>query len=201
MIKRYIAGGAIAAVAFMAMPSGANAGAAINGTGSTSCTVTGSIKFKPGRTTAGTGTVATSSKTALSACTGTGSGAHVVSGSSSSTSLSDAACPAGGSSSLGTWVQDFTTSIDNTVKWKTDGTVKLNSSVVHYNETDTFVDASTFVVTIKLIGSVTSGSFAGHASTTTLVFDQTGLDILGLCGSKKGWKEVNFTGKNGQSHT
>ena len=76
----------------------------------------------------------------------------------------------------------------------------LNNSVVHY-DTQTTTVSETFVITVELSGSVVSGSFAGQASNTTLVLDETAVDFLTMCGSKKGVKQVNFTGLRGTSHT
>jgi hypothetical protein len=202
MIRKFLVGATGAALLLVAVPtSGAEAAAKINGTGGTHCTVTGSIKWSPGLVNGGTKPGKSSSKTNLSACTGTGDGAHVVSAKSSSTTPQpNNACPGGGAETLDV-PQAKSVDITNTVKWKTDGVVKLNDSIVHYDTQTTTVASAGFIITIELSGSVVSGSFAGQASTTTLVLDETALTFLSNCGTKKGVKQVNFTGVNGASHT
>ncbi len=194
MIKRYLAGGAVAALVFLAVPTGANAGAAINGTGHTHCHVTGTIKFKPGLVLGGTAPLTTSSKTALSSCTGDGDGAHVISASSSSTTTDGTnACPTPGAGPK-------TINTISTVKWKVAaGTPKLNTSTVNFTlQSSSGTGTAGDPIIVTLSGTVTGGSFQGNSATTSLVLDQSFGDFVTAC-TGKGLKAITFTGINGVS--
>lgn len=197
MLRKFLVGATGAALLFVAVPTtGAEAAAKINGTGHVSCGITGSIKFKPGWSSTTPEVAATSSsKSVLANCSGTGDGAHIVSGKSSSKSSTTTRCPS--ASDPSTKAVDIT----NTVKWKTDGAVKLNDTVVHYDTQTSSLDTSTFVVTVTLSGTIVSGSFAGSSTSTVLTLDQTGIDILTGCAAKKGLKAVTYTGVHGDSFT
>jgi hypothetical protein len=163
----------------------------IDGTGTTgACVTTGQIKFKPALTTTGMGAGGVKIKSKGSTCTGgTLDGVHVTAskgkgiGTTASTNCTGL---------VGTQMNMFSI----VIKWKTDGTVKLNPSTVTITSTTgglTMDGHGSFDAT----GSVTMGSFNGAPVTAHVETDQLATDIATACGGK-GVKKITF-GLNGNS--
>ena len=183
-----------AALGLMFMGFGASPAHAggVDGTGTTGTCVTnsGQIKLKPALTTAGSGAGALKLKSKIPSCAGgTVDGSHITTGKGKGvgTTMSTACA-----NLLGTQPADITL----TVKWKTDGTVKLNASTIHITSQTggTTMDGhGSFDAT----GTVTMGSFNGGTVTAHVETDQLVADILTECGGK-GVKKLTF-GLNGNS--
>jgi hypothetical protein len=168
----------------------ARAGGGIDGTGSVgTCPAAGKISIKPALVNGGTLPIALKVKTKtpkLTTCSGgTGDGAHVVSAASKGGGTSD-------NNDCASLNGNTPSNLTLTVKWKTDGTVSLNPSTITLTSQTGGVmgNRGTFDVT----GTITAGSFNGHAVTAHIVTDQVLGEILPLCDGK-GLKKISFGSK------
>jgi hypothetical protein len=125
----------------------------------------------------------------LAVCSGgTGDGAHVQSAKSKGTGT-------GANNDCAGLVGSQPSNLSITVKWKTDGSVSLNPSVISITTQMGGVSSTPpghgqFDVT----GTVTSGSFTGDNVSAHIVTDQDLNEILGSCGGK-GLKKITFGSK------
>jgi hypothetical protein len=186
-------GAALGALAFMAVGASPAHASGIDGTGMVGTCVTnsGQIKIKPALTNTdmGAGALKLKAKIPAACMSGSGDGTHITAGKSKGVGTTTMTTCAG---LLG--VQPA--NIDITVKWKTDGTVKLNPSVIHISSQTggaTMDGHGSFDAT----GTVTSGSFSGDTVTAHVETDLTLTEITTACGAK-GLKKITF-GLNGAS--
>lgn len=202
MIRKMLLTASAAALVFagvgIAAPSAFAGAPPINGVGHVgTCNDTGSIKLKPALTNAGSGpgTVKVAEKSSGGPCSGaSGDGAHVISSSAKGgENTTTSAC----TSLLGTAHNTLTL----TVKWKTDGTEKLNSSTITItSETGGTGGTGGAYGTFDVSGTVTAGSFNGNAVTAHVTTDQTITTLGAECGAK-GIKSITFKGVGGPSTT
>ena len=163
------------------------AGAAgINGTGALgTCPTAGTFKFKPPLVTTATSTsdtISISSANTGGSCSGaSGDGLHVSGSQSKGTQTTSSNACVGSTA---------TSTLHLTVKWKTDGTVKLNPSTITVTSS-TRGASSDGHETVMSTGSVTAGSFSGDSFTSSVKTDQTISTLTAECG-KKGVKSVTF---------
>src|SRR5262249_46211667 len=115
----------------------------------------------------------------------TGDGAHVVSGAGKGGGTGD-------TNDCGSLQGTTTTNLTLTVKWKTDGTVSLNPSTITLTSQTGGVSGNRG--TFDAPGTITAGSFTGHAVTAHIVTDQVLGEILPLCDGK-GLKKISFGSK------
>jgi hypothetical protein len=171
---------------------------AIDGTGAVgTCPTTGKISIKPGLVAGGTlpDALKIGTKTPkLAICSGgTGDGAHIVSAKSKGTGT-------GTTNNCSTLLGPQPSNLSITVKWKTDGTVKLNPSTITLTSQTGGISSTppahgSFVAT----GTVTAGSFTGDSVSATIVTDQDLVEISTACGTAmapgKGLKKISFGAK------
>ncbi len=162
----------------LALPAGA--GGSVNAGGTVTCSETGTVKFKPALTMAGSGSGAISSKITYTSCTGTGTGGTIASGGGKgAATLATTAC------------LDLQTSPPvtvTTIKWK--GSVKVNASTVSNTSSSTDITGTYMVITNS--GPVTSGSFNGKTFTETATTTSTVADLIAGC-SGKGLKGFTYS--------
>ena len=174
----------------IAAPAGA---AGIDGTGTVgTCPTAGKIGIKPPLVFAGTSpdTLKIGTKTPkLATCSGgTGDGAHVLS------AKGKGGGPGMNNDCLGLQ-GTMSNTLTLTVKWKTDGAVKLNASTITItSETGGTSTTPPNHGQFDVTGTVTAGSFAGDNVTAHIVTDQDLNEILGACGAK-GLKKITFGSK------
>ena len=165
----------IVAAIGMALPAGA--ATPINGTGKFTCTIAGTIKFKPPLKNGSTAPSKVTIKAKLTACgSGTGDGAHVASGTvvgGYTTPTSDCSGLAGTS----------TVNLVATAKWKvTKGSNPLNPSSIQYTSVSGGATATN--ATFDATGTVTGGSFNGDTATAHAVIQESLATLAGDCGGK-----------------
>jgi hypothetical protein len=162
----------------------------INGTGTVTCGIKGTIKFSPPLKTGGTSPETVSISASLSGCSGTGNGADVVKASSKgseSTPNNDCASLAG----------TMSNTLTTTTKWTVgSGKPKLNpSTVVFTSETGNAGPPLSFDAS----GSATAGSFAGDSAAAHAVIKQTISQVFAACGSAKGLKSLSIVATGSSS--
>lgn len=184
MARRFLSLAATVAVTLgvgVVAATGASAAAPVNAHGSMHCTVTGTVKFKPGLVNGGTASsVAASMKLKSTSCSGT---AHVTSlkGTLAATLTSN--------NCIDLATKPFPAS-NTTVKYKS--ATKYNASTIHYT---TGAFTPTNPITFDEPGSGSSsvaGSFVGQHPTIHLQLDQDVNALAAACAGK-GLKKMSFS--------
>jgi len=162
----------------------------INGTGTVTCSIKGTLKFSPPLKNGGTTPETISLAASLSGCSGTGNGADVTKASAKGSEITaNNAC----ASLVGT----MSNTLSTTVKWTVgSGKPKLNPSTVGFSsETGNAGPPLSFDAS----GSATAGSFNGDSAASHAVIQQTISQVLAACGSATGLKSLTIVATGSSS--
>ncbi|HYA68412.1 MAG TPA: hypothetical protein VED63_06745 [Acidimicrobiales bacterium] len=150
---------------------------AADATGTETCSgLSGSLSFKPALTTSGTSPTTASIAVKLSGCSG---------GTPSATSGTVTAKTSYTTNNCTKLASPPATQVDTeTVKWSPK---TINASTTAFSAPSVSVGSD---VTITLSKGLTTGSYAGSASTATLTVDSTKAQLLAICEGKKGLSKL-----------
>jgi hypothetical protein len=188
-----------------AAPAGAMSGhKAITGAGHLSCTLTGGVAHfsppwkSPSTPDRGHGRVHLS-RVMFSSCTdATGDAVHVTGGSmlGGHGSVPTTSCSAFTSSGA------MAVNIVARLKWATDGTTKLRTSVIQLTTAQFALGGTNVFGTILDLtadGTVTGGSFAGNSLHVSIVVDSPLESLMSVCGTRTGLGGFGFNDIQGPS--
>ncbi len=176
----------VTAVASMTFVAGAHAVTPpINGSGTVSCALTGSITFSTPLHYPGTGATPTYTlRTSLKTCSGTGNGANILGGST----MVQGTLPTNDCLALESALGSITSS-SGPLKWRVQPyTPKLAPSTIALT---TGTGTQGPPITIDTTGSATAGSFAGDTAASHIVIKQTYTQLATSC-LGLGLKTINF---------
>jgi len=170
-----VIGAALATSAAVAAPVGAVT--PINGVGTVSCLVKGSVTYVPPLIAGGTVSTTITLSTTEFSCTGTGNGANVTGGSSKTSHVSST------NDCATVLTAPFQTS-QGALKWKVLAhTTPLNASTIQFTSGSSSLGPP---ITTDSSGSSTAGSFNGDTATAHAQIKQTLAQITAACTPPKG---------------